>query len=202
MISKNRTLIVALLTVLSMAVCFVLRARDMPDAIPDAMLSDAPPAASTAAQALPVNITPDEQITTAEKKAFAPSSLTIMQAKQEFSETQETQDEQEIQADQNLETPDEASRVYIGTFQVYGYDPFCYHCNGKTDGITASGLKATFGQTVAMKGYPFGTKLYIEGLGEYIVEDRGVGSGIIDVACKNHAACHTVTGKYDVYIVA
>ena len=50
----------------------------------------------------------------------------------------------------------------------------CMECCGKTNGITASGTKATAGRTIAMsKDYKFGTKIEIEGYGVYIVEDRG-----------------------------
>ena len=50
----------------------------------------------------------------------------------------------------------------------------CVQCCGKNDGITASGVKATEGVTVAMdKSMPFGTKIYIDGVGERIVQDRG-----------------------------
>jgi 3D (Asp-Asp-Asp) domain-containing protein len=45
---------------------------------------------------------------------------------------------------------------------------------GKSDGITASGAKVTPNRTLACpKGYAFGTKVYIEGMGEYTCEDRG-----------------------------
>lgn len=50
----------------------------------------------------------------------------------------------------------------------------CSKCCGKTNGITASGVKAVQGVTVAMsKDIPFGTKIYIDGIGERIVQDRG-----------------------------
>ena len=42
---------------------------------------------------------------------------------------------------------------------------------GKTDGITASGVKATAGRTVACDSLPFGTKVIINGR-TYVVEDR------------------------------
>ena len=50
----------------------------------------------------------------------------------------------------------------------------CVKCCGKTNGITASGTKATAGRTIAApKNYPFGTKIEIAGMGTYVVEDRG-----------------------------
>ena len=86
--------------------------------------------------------------------------------------------------------------TYLGSFQVYGYDL------GKTDGITASGTQATVGRTVAAKGIPYGTRLYIEGIGERVVEDTGgMAAGVIDVLCNNHSECYAITGKYDVYII-
>ena len=43
---------------------------------------------------------------------------------------------------------------------------------GSGTGITASGTKATVGRTIASNGYPFGTKVMIDGH-VYTVEDRG-----------------------------
>lgn len=59
------------------------------------------------------------------------------------------------------------------TMTITAYCP-CRKCCGKTDGITASNVKAVEGVTVAMdKSIPFGTKVYIDGVGERIVQDRG-----------------------------
>lgn len=45
---------------------------------------------------------------------------------------------------------------------------------GKSDGITASGIKVTEKRTLACpREFPFGTKIKIEGMGEYRCEDRG-----------------------------
>ncbi len=49
----------------------------------------------------------------------------------------------------------------------------CPKCCGKfSDGITASGKKVKVGM-VANNWLPFGTKVFIKGLGEFTVEDRG-----------------------------
>lgn len=45
---------------------------------------------------------------------------------------------------------------------------------GKSDGITASGLKVAEKRTLACPpAFPFGTKIAIDGMGEYRCEDRG-----------------------------
>ena len=89
--------------------------------------------------------------------------------------------------------------VYLGKFWVTGYDA-CADCCGKTDGITASGAKAVAGATCAA-ALPFGTNLYIAGIGVRQVQDRGVGAGCVDVFCTDHDACYAVTGWYDVWEV-
>ena len=93
------------------------------------------------------------------------------------------------------------ARRYLGRYYITGYDT-CSRCCGKTDGITASGTVATVGRTcAASKDLPFGTRLYIDGIGERTVEDRGGGvkGNHIDVLCEDHPACYAVTGWYDVY---
>lgn len=97
----------------------------------------------------------------------------------------------------------EPTKKYLGRYYITGYDT-CARCCGKTDGITASGTQATVGRTCAAgKDLPFGTRLYIEGIGERIVEDRGggVNGAHIDVLCEDHPACYAITGWYEVWVV-
>ena len=45
---------------------------------------------------------------------------------------------------------------------------------GKSDGITASGIPVQEGRTLACPSrFPFGTTIFIEGMGLYVCEDRG-----------------------------
>lgn len=63
----------------------------------------------------------------------------------------------------------------------------CYEGNPR---ITASGAPVVPGVTVAAgKELPFGTELYIKGIGKRIVQDRGgaIGRGCIDIAVKTQA---------------
>ena len=48
------------------------------------------------------------------------------------------------------------------------------YCN---DGRSASGMANVPGQTCACNCLPFGTRIYVEGMGEYVVTDRGASSG-------------------------
>lgn len=96
------------------------------------------------------------------------------------------------------------SYEYMGKFNITGYTPGCEHCCGNTEGITASGVEAIPGYSAATSpDIPFGTTLYIEGYGYYVVEDRGAfGDNIIDIAAASHEECYTLTDyDIDVYIV-
>ncbi len=107
----------------------------------------------------------------------------------------------------------EPEREYLGRFWVTGYD-LCVHCCGIWSAehpsrigtgyvqTTASGVPNQVGVTVAAGlEFPFGTVLYIEGVGERTVQDRGVGNGCLDVLCHDHAGCAEVTGWRDVWRV-
>lgn len=105
-----------------------------------------------------------------------------------------------------VDTSDTSIFQYAGNFRITGYSPYCAHCcGGSTSGLTASGNNAVCGYTISCtKNIPFGTTLYIEGYGFYVVEDRGVPyADLIDIACPTHDDCYPITG-YDVpvYIVA
>ena len=64
----------------------------------------------------------------------------------------------------------------------------CPKCCGKWSGSpTASGAWPKQGVTVANGSLPFGTKVYIEGLGTYTVQDRGVGSNAFDIYFESHS---------------
>lgn len=74
------------------------------------------------------------------------------------------------------------------TYTITAYCP-CVKCCGKTDGITASGVKAVEGITIATdKSIPFGTRIYIDGVGERIVQDRGgaIKGNRIDIYFNDH----------------
>lgn len=88
----------------------------------------------------------------------------------------------------------------FGEFYITGYTPTCEHCCGKSDGIASSGVEVVVGRTVAMHlndmellGIEYGDRIYIEGIGERVVEDTGCRQGVIDVACASHDDCYKMT---------
>ena len=67
----------------------------------------------------------------------------------------------------------------------------CVKCCGKTDGITASGERVESDVTIAADpAIPFGTVIWIEGIGERIVQDRGsaITGKHIDLYIADHMA--------------
>lgn len=75
-----------------------------------------------------------------------------------------------------------------GVYKVTAYCA-CMQCCGKTNGITASGAKATANHTIAApRTFSFGTKVVINGI-TYTVEDRGgaIQGNRIDIYMNSHA---------------
>lgn len=92
----------------------------------------------------------------------------------------------------------------IGTYKITGYCG-CSSCCGKSDGVTASGTRATAGRTIAADttDLPFGTKVVIDGH-TYTVEDVGgaIKGNHIDVYFSSHSKALQWGVRYcDVYIV-
>ena len=76
---------------------------------------------------------------------------------------------------------------YTVLFRASAYDD-CYICCGKTDGITASGVKATANHNIAAPPeYAFGQDIEIGGI-PYVVEDRGgaIKGNKIDIFFDTH----------------
>lgn len=111
-----------------------------------------------------------------------------------------------------IEEPEEPDKEFLGNFRITAYCS-CKKCCGKwadnrPNGIVygASGKELKAGVSVASP-LPFGTELYIDGLGDYVVQDRTAnwvvekyGEGIVDVYFDSHeAACEFGLKYLDVY---
>jgi 3D (Asp-Asp-Asp) domain-containing protein len=91
----------------------------------------------------------------------------------------------------------------LGTFTITAYCP-CAKCCGKDDGITATGVKATAGRTIAVDPnvIPYGTELFIDGF-TYRAEDTGgsIKGRKLDIFFANHLeALEWGVREYEVFI--
>jgi 3D (Asp-Asp-Asp) domain-containing protein len=96
-------------------------------------------------------------------------------------------------------TPTSASTdgmEYLGTYTISAYNFAEGHY------ATASGAYPTPYRTVAMNGLPFGTELYIEGVGYVVVQDRGgLPADWIDLHIGNDSCSSWGMPRCKVYIV-
>ena len=73
---------------------------------------------------------------------------------------------------ERLEQMASRGEIRVVNMKITAYSATYEDC-GKDDGITASGEKIHEGVVAADPSIPFGTKLYIEGVGIVVVKDRG-----------------------------
>ena len=97
----------------------------------------------------------------------------------------------------DLEALKQNQVAYIGKYKITYYCA-CKQCCGKTNGITASGAKVQEGVTVAAdtSKLPFGTNIYISGIGWRTVQDRGgaIKGNRLDI----YISCHNDPMPYNV----
>lgn len=104
----------------------------------------------------------------------------------------ETQTESETVDMENFETE---IKTYLGNLRITGYVA--------TGNLTASGETPYVGGVALNQSYglAYGTRIYIEGFGEYIVNDTGCAYGVVDVFCNTVEECYALTSYADVYIM-
>lgn len=83
-----------------------------------------------------------------------------------------------------------SSNVYLGDWTITFYCNCAECCGSWSGGNTASGTVPTEGRTAACGSLDFGTQIYIDGLGTYTVEDRGVEGNWIDIYLNDHDRCN------------
>ena len=88
-----------------------------------------------------------------------------------------------------------SNMTYLGNYMCTAYE--------WTGSPCANGNYPTEGYTVACNSLPFGTQIYIEGYGYYVVEDRGGGGDHwVDIYMGDESTCYNFGVRYlDVYIV-
>lgn len=87
----------------------------------------------------------------------------------------------------------------IGQYKLTFYCP-CSSCSGGWGSSTSSGAKATEGRTIAVdpRVIPIGSRIFIEGFGDFIAEDVGgaIKGNRIDVFVNSHSRCYQLGIKY------
>lgn len=133
--------------------------------------------------------------------------------------TQEVQEAEQTSVNVALSLPqlelvqkEEPEKEYLGNWRVTAYCA-CEKCCGewaknRPNGIVvgAAGVELKAGVSVASP-LPFGTRVYIEGIGEYVVQDRTASwiaekhnNELIDIYFDNHeAACNFGLQYLDIY---
>jgi 3D (Asp-Asp-Asp) domain-containing protein len=89
----------------------------------------------------------------------------------------------------------------LGVKRITHYDA-CRRC-GTGNGVTASGRKAQIGRTIAVHKSvaPIGAHIMINGH-EYVVDDRGVGPGTVDIFVGSHSEAKRLgTYKAEIFIL-
>ena len=91
---------------------------------------------------------------------------------------------------------------YLGDWTISFYCPCSFCCGQWAGGATASGVMPSAWWTAATGDLPFGTIVYVDGLGTFEVQDRGTGYGWLDVFVGDHGEALANGLQYrSVYIV-
>lgn len=98
-------------------------------------------------------------------------------------------------AEEDNEGANESGLIYIGAYEITAYT--------WTGNPCANGNYPVEGYTIACNDLPFGTRVYIDGVGERVVEDTGGGGyGWMDIYMGTESACYEWGRQYrDVWIV-
>lgn len=112
----------------------------------------------------------------------------ILKQLEEKKEAEEKKSQNTTKAKTNTEEVHEVYAESSGVGEYLGvYELTAYEYTGNP---CANGNMPTVGYTVACNSLPLGTRIYIEGYGYYVVEDRGgMSSGTIDIYLGDADAC-------------
>ena len=104
----------------------------------------------------------------------------------------------EIEAQNSAQESPEANYEYLGSYQITAYAWDGTRCT--------NGNWPSEGYTVACNSLPLGTRVYIEGIGERVVEDRGATwhrSDWMDLYLGNTYDCNEFGVQYrNVYVIS
>lgn len=94
---------------------------------------------------------------------------------------------------------EETDLVYLGKFKITAYcGGVC--CNGKWAGTTSTGVSPKDGRTIAVAPWviPYGSKVYIDGVGYRTAEDTGGFANRNSQQIDLYMSSHNATGSWGV----
>lgn len=140
-----------------------------------------------------------ENVLTAEAEEIPTEGESAENSPVESSFAEETPEEPVAETQEDEPSGD---MEYLGSWVATAYCP-CEICCGSWSGSpTASGVMPTPWHTVACDILPFGTEIYVDGYGYFVVEDLGVYGEWIDIFCSEHSEADTFGMQtVDVYLV-
>jgi 3D (Asp-Asp-Asp) domain-containing protein len=112
------------------------------------------------------------QIETSQKESTAEQTITpTVKTQPQVKVEEKPIAQQQVPIQEEVQTAN--NTIYLGNFKISAYC-HCARCCGKSDGITATGTKATANRTIAVdpRSIPLGSKVIIDGQ-TYIAEDTG-----------------------------
>lgn len=137
---------------------------------------------------------PEPEEATEEEVIVVPETEEVIEEPEEAEPEEETIEEEVVMAD---EEETSTGMIYMGTYQITAYEETGNNC--------ANGNYPTVGYTAACNTLPFGTTVYIEGIGYRVIEDRGADwhqSNWIDVYMGDVWSCNQFGVQYlDVWVV-
>lgn len=96
---------------------------------------------------------------------------------------------------EEVETESKSEMTLLGNLKITGYV--------STGNNTANGDYPYIGGVAMSEAYdlPYGTTIYIEGMGYYTLNDTGCDYGVVDVFCNSEDECYNLTSYLNVYVV-
>lgn len=134
-----------------------------------------------------------EEITTEAHKTEPSDDEVVISIRPEYT-SERTLEASEETTEEEITT--EASNIsYLGSYELTAYE--------WTGNPCANGNYPVEGYTVACNSLALGTRIYIEGYGEYTVEDRGgMADNVIDIYMGDYDSCIQFGRRVaDVYII-
>lgn len=152
---------------------------------------------SSASTSLPPIVTNTTTVVVTEEETLIPETIMEtepVQTEPVIEETSIVYTESET-INNDITIDDKSSMTLLGNLRLTGYVA--------TGNKTANGEIPYVGGVAMNRSYglPYGTEIYIEGVGNFIINDTGCKTGVVDIFCNTVEECYALTSYANVYVV-